>query len=212
MSADYVPPQFGEDAFNCPHCEAYAHQDWQKVKWSVSPHNKANPYDSALSKCNRCDEYSFWVNGQLIYPEESPAPLPNEDMPEGVEQHYREARNIVGDSPRAAAALLRLAMEELVKDLTGEEQSLYANIGDLLDEGRIDERMQQALDSVRVVGNDYVHAGEITSGDDAETALRLFELVNIIVETTISQEKLIEESYSEIPENKLEGIKQRDRN
>lgn len=134
-------------------------------------------------------------------------------MPENVEKHYREARNILNESPRASAALLRLAMEELSEELgADEDQTLYQNIGDLLDEGKIDERMQQALDSVRIIGNDYVHAGEITDGDDAETALNLFTLVNTIVETTITRERLIEESYSDVPENKLEGIRQRDEN
>ncbi|SDJ57754.1 protein of unknown function [Halovenus aranensis] len=132
-------------------------------------------------------------------------------MPDGVREDFSEARQIVDDSPKAAAALLRLAMEKLVQDLTGDEdQSLYSGIGELVDEGRIDERIQKALDSVRVTGNDYVHAGEIYNPDDRDTALRLFELVNVIVELTITREKMIEEAYDEIPENKMDGIKQRD--
>ncbi|TMT87362.1 hypothetical protein E2L06_12515 [Haloterrigena sp. H1] len=54
------------------------------------------------------------------------------------------------------------------------------------------------------------HGLEIYNPDDRDTALRLFELVNIIVEFTITKEKLIEEAYSEIPENKKDGIEQRD--
>ncbi|WP_160165652.1 DUF4145 domain-containing protein [Natrialba magadii] len=147
----------------------------------------------------------------MVYPSASSAPKPSEDMPEDVKQDFNEARQIVDDSPKAAAALLRLAMEKLTQDLTGKEgQSLYQNIGDLVDDGQIDERVQQALDSVRVTGNDYVHAGEIYNPDDREVALRLFELVNIIVELTITREKLIEEAYSDIPENKKKGIEQRD--
>lgn len=212
MPNSYVPPQLNEDGFNCPHCEAYAQQHWQDITWSYrGQHGYSNPYDAQINRCERCKEYGFWIDSQLIYPKESPAPLPSEDMPEEVERHFREARKVVSDSPRAAAAILRLAMETLAEDLTGKEnQSLYQNIGELLDEGRIDERMQQALDSVRVFGNDYVHAGEITEEDDAETALRLFDLVNVIVEITISRDRLIDESYSSIPENKLEGIQQRD--
>ncbi|WP_218120855.1 DUF4145 domain-containing protein [Halovenus aranensis] len=147
----------------------------------------------------------------MIYPQASSAPKPTEDMPDGVREDFSEARQIVDDSPKAAAALLRLAMEKLVQDLTGDEdQSLYSGIGELVDEGRIDERIQKALDSVRVTGNDYVHAGEIYNPDDRDTALRLFELVNVIVELTITREKMIEEAYDEIPENKMDGIKQRD--
>jgi hypothetical protein len=147
----------------------------------------------------------------MIYPQASSAPNPTDDMPDEVREDFSEARQIVDDSPKAAAALLRLAMEKLVQDLTGDDdQSLYAGIGELVDEGRIDERIQKALDSVRVTGNDYVHAGEIYRPDDRETALRLFELVNVIVELTITREKMIEEAYDEIPENKMDGIEQRD--
>jgi hypothetical protein len=147
----------------------------------------------------------------MIFPPASSAPVPSDDMPKEVREDFNEARQIVDDSPKAAAALLRLAMEKLVQDLTGnEDQSLYNGIGELVKEGRIDERIQKALDAVRVTGNDYVHAGEIYSPDDRETALRLFELVNVIVELTITREKMIEEAYNEIPENKMNGIEQRD--
>jgi hypothetical protein len=147
----------------------------------------------------------------MIYPQASSAPKPTEDMPDEVREDFNEARQIVDNSPKATAALLRLAMEKLVQDLTGDDdQDLYNGIGELVEEGRIDGRIQKALDSVRVTGNDYVHAGEIYSPDDRETALRLFELVNVIVELTITHEKMIEEAYSEIPENKMDGIEQRD--
>jgi hypothetical protein len=147
----------------------------------------------------------------MIYPQASSAPKPTEDMPDEVREDFNEARQIVDNSPKATAALLRLAMEKLVQDLTGDDdQDLYNGIGELVEEGRIDGRIQKALDSVRVTGNDYVHAGEIYSPDDRETALRLFELVNVIVELTITREKMIEEAYSEIPENKMDGIEQRD--
>jgi hypothetical protein len=149
----------------------------------------------------------------MVFPPASSAPKPNDDMPEEVKKDFNEARQIVDDSPKAAAALLRLAMEKLTQNLTGnEEDSLFHNIGELVENGRIDGRIQQALDAVRVTGNDYVHAGEIYSPDDRETALRLFELVNVIVELTITREKMIEDAYSEIPENKLDGIEQRDGN
>lgn len=210
MGDDYVPPEFERDAFNCPHCDAYAHQNWQRVTWATHPGYK-NPYEGRISKCSRCQEYALWVEELIVYPPNTPAPLPNDDMPEEVKKEYEEARRVVAHSPKAAAAILRLAMEKLTQDLTGkEDEDLYSLIGELLEEGRIDGRIQKALDSVRVTGNDYVHAGEIYDDDDVETALRLFDLVNVIVEMTLTRERLIEETYSEIPENKKQGIRNRD--
>ncbi len=207
---DYVPPQVQGDAFHCPHCDTFAHQRWQMLTVHESGATK-EILDGQVGHCSKCDDYHIWVADEMIYPKASSAPKPTEDMPDEVRGDFNEARQIVEDSPRAAAALLRLAMEKLVQNLTGnEDKSLYNGIGELVDEGRIDERIQKALDSVRVTGNDYVHAGEIYSPDDRDTALRLFELVNVVVELTISREKMIEEAYGEIPENKMDGIEQRD--
>lgn len=208
---NYVPPEVGKKGFHCPHCGTYANQGWQPLKSSVAGRGTVQILNGKVGFCSHCEDHTVWVGKTMIYPSASSAPKPIEDMPEEVRQDFDEARQVVDDSPRAAAALLRLAMEKLAQDLTGnEDQTLYQNIGDLVEEGRIDERIQQALDSVRVTGNDYVHAGEIQASDERQTALRLFELVNIIVELTITREKLIEEAYSEIPENKMQGIEQRD--
>ena len=209
---DYVPPQVDEDAFHCPHCNTFARQTWETLYWPYGGRGKGQEILSGrIGNCSRCDDYHLWVESDMLYPQASSAPKPTEDMPDEVREDFNEARQIVDNSPKAAAALLRLAMEKLVQDLTGnEDQSLYNGIGELVEEGQIDGRIQKALDSVRVTGNDYVHAGEIYSPDDRETAIRLFELVNVIVELTITREKMIEEAYSEIPENKMDGIEQRD--
>lgn len=207
VMSDYEPPEFDKGAFNCPYCGVYSKQDWEKLQTI-----KTNSFlSSKVSLCHNCSNRSYWREGELIYPRESPAPRPNQDMPEDVKEHYNEARNVVSESPRAASALLRLAMEELAAQLNDNyDQKLYENIGDLLESGKIDSDIQKALDSVRVHGNDKVHAGEIKTNDDIQTSKKLFNLVNIIVETTISREKAIEEMYETIPENKQDGINQRD--
>jgi predicted ATP-grasp superfamily ATP-dependent carboligase len=61
-----------------------------------------------------------------------------------------------------------------------------------------------------VTGNSWVHPGELNVTDDYETAYRLFELVNTVVELTIARDNLIEEQYAKVPENKMKGIEQRD--
>lgn len=71
-------------------------------------------------------------------------------------------------------------------------------------------KIQRALDVVRVVGNESVHPGEMNINDDAETARALFELVNIIAETMISEPKRIDQLFHSLPASKLEGIRARD--
>lgn len=206
---EHYPPEYEEDAFHCPHCSTYSHHRWSGLKSYVS-----NEWfiQWKASICTRCEGHTIWTRDEeMVYPRTTIAPEPSEDMPEDVKEDYQEAQHVVEDSPRAAAALLRLAMEKLARELTNEgDKKLYQMIGDLKKEGRIDDRIQQALDSVRVTGNNWVHPGELNVTDDHETAYRLFELVNAVVEITIARDNLIEEQYSKVPENKMEGIRQRD--
>jgi hypothetical protein len=74
----------------------------------------------------------------------------------------------------------------------------------------LDPRVQQALDVVRVVGNNAVHPGELDLKDDRETADRLFDLVNLIVDVMISRPAQIDQMYATLPPGAIEAIKRRD--
>jgi hypothetical protein len=132
-------------------------------------------------------------------------------MPDEVERDYEEARRVLGDSPRAAAALLRLAIQRLIEDeLDAEGGTLYQKIGDLVERDRVSPRIQRALDAVRVIGNNSVHPGKMDMDDDRETANALFGLTNAIVEETLGRDSMIEGVYESLPEGALDGIEQRD--
>ena len=125
----YVEPEFKGKAFTCPHCDVFAKQTlYEGAKASLS-HSKqiraSNPsirYSGLakylnLSFCDSCENYSIWYERKIVYPKSSPAPLPYDDMPEDVKEDYLEARNIVTESPRGAAALLRLSLQKLMLHL-----------------------------------------------------------------------------------------------
>ena len=62
--------------------------------------------------------------------------------------------------------------------------------------------MHTALKSVRVIGNNAVHPGQIDSTDDRATAFKLFGFVNIISAIFITQPKQIDNLYEyKSPEN-----------
>jgi len=48
--------------------------------------------------------------------------------------------------------------------------------------------------------------------DDRETAIALFRIVNLIVETEITEPKRLEALYASLPKSKLDGIANRDAN
>jgi hypothetical protein len=206
-NAQYTPPEIDKDAFNCPYCEAYASQKWSNLKINKENSRVSTPAPSVQgakrSRCRNCRRYHIWVNGEMVYPKRSPAPLPADEIPNDVEGDYREARQVVSDSPKAAAALLRRAIEELIEYLLDEpEGHLYSDIETLAEENIIDDRIRKGFDTIRVSGNDYTHAGRIYPDDNRQKAIKLFELTNIIVRTTIAEDKLINELYEDIPDTK----------
>lgn len=134
----------------------------------------------------------------------------NADLPENIKSDYNEAKDIVNISPRGAAALLRLAVQKLCIHLGEKGTNINDDIASLVKKG-LPVQMQQALDSVRVIGNNAVHPGTIDLNDKRETALALFGFVNVIAEVLISQPKKIQEFYEKhLPESARASIAVRD--
>ena len=120
---------------------------------------------------------------------------------------YDEMSTEPSQSPRAACALLRLAIEKLLKHI-GEKGNINEMIKNLVESG-LDKRAQKALDIVRVTGNNAVHPGEIDF-DDSNSVSSLFELINFIADELITRPKEIDEIFDRLPESAREGIKRRD--
>ena len=163
----------------------------------------------SASECFNCAKLSVWIYDRLVYPRAGEAPPPNPDLSEDIRRDYDEASSILVQSPRGAAALIRLAIQKLCKELGKSGNDLNADIGALVKDG-LDPRIQQALDIVRVIGNHAVHPGRIYLRDDRATAEKLFTLLNMIVDTMISQRKDLDAFYAALPEGALDAIARRD--
>lgn len=211
MKEKYTPPSLNADAFHCPHCQVYAHQTWYRgAKYLQERGYMGTISGTSVSVCTRCGEYTLWIGDKMLHPVSSIAPLPSEDMPANVKEDFKEARNIVNASPRAAAALLRLALQKLMVHLGESGKNINDDIASLVRKG-LPEKIQKALDAVRVIGNNAVHPGQIDLKDDTETAIALFDLLNTIVEVMITQPKKIDELYSKIPTSTRKAIEKRDK-
>ena len=158
-----------------------------------------------ISECFVCDRLSLWVGESLVLPTVKRGAPPHPDTPSSIEADFQEARSIVNLSPRGAAALLRLAIQKLCVELGEPGRDLNTDIGSLVAKG-LPVEIQQALDAVRVVGNEAVHPGELDLRDDFDTAEHLFELVNMIVEERISKPKRLAALYERLPTAKREAI------
>ena len=209
MGSDYVQPAYGVDGFNCPHCGAFAHQEWFRHMSSVQGGKALQMPDFEACRCVRCGEVTLWKEDTMIYPRESVVVLASEDMPAEVKRYYDEARGIFGQSPRGAAALLRLGIQKLVIELGEDGDDLNGAIGSLVKKG-LSKRIQQSLDIVRGIGNNAVHPGQIVIEDNIEVAMSLFKITNLIVDGIITESKEINELYNNLPEGVRNQISRRD--
>lgn len=217
MVEKYYPPTYRADAFHCPHCDVYCQQKWYAGAISYKYHSgvgyqqiEGTKNHLSINICCRCNEYGLWIGETMIFPIATVAPFPTEDTPEDVKNDFLEARNVASLSPRSSAALLRLGIQKLMAHLGEDGKNINDNIGNLVKKG-LPTGVQQALDAVRVIGNNAVHPGELDLKDDFDTALSLFELVNIIVSVMITQPKKVQTLYDKIPKGAQEAIKKRDK-
>jgi hypothetical protein len=228
IPVDYVAPAVGEDGFNCPYCGAFANQSWDairivrgksdftkegktfkvvraKVTWTSTPGfgpDSGPPTESlpdfSSSTCGRCGKRAFWFQDLLIFPALSSLPLPLPSTPDGAKKIYMEARAVFGSSPRASAALLRVALEELTEHLGASGKDLRERIVDLKGKG-LPEQVVKSMDILRIVGNHSVHPGLIDLDDDPETSAKLFTFFNLIVMHTIVLPAEVDELHGKLP-------------
>lgn len=163
-----------------------------------------------IMTCSNCYKFLIVYNNEIIYPSMSSAPMPNEEMPENVKEIYNEAREVYNKSPKAAAALLRLSLQLLCKELGGEGKNINNDIKIMVKNG-LPPILQKSLDILRVIGNEAVHPGTIDFNDNQEVSLSLFNIMNFIVEKMIIEPKQIKELYDSLPEDKLKAIENRDK-
>jgi len=210
--AEYIPPTLQAKAFNCPNCRVYAKQDWMFMQAASQADGFGmNRFDERflVSYCGSCGFPTIWLGKQIVYPDHTTAEPPNLDLPTNIRRDYDEARSILNKSPRGAAALLRLAIQNLCKHMGQPGKNINEDIKALVAQG-LPLRVQEALDSVRVIGNESVHPGQLDLRDDRDTASKLFKLVNFVATKLITEPKEMDEIYGKLPADKRDAIDKRD--
>lgn len=183
--------------------------------------------------CHSCHEESIYLVSahinqvgepfqfyqSLIYPKQTSTnvDVPNPDMPENALEIYKEAAQVIDISPRSANALARLAIQMIVDNLsknTKSSKNLNTLIGNLVSDG-LPVKFQKYLDSVRVIGNDSVHPSNLDFTDldtSREMALGLLKSINYFVQFAYTNPKELDDLYSVLTPEQLDGIDKRDSN
>jgi hypothetical protein len=202
----YKSPVYLSTAFNCPLCNAYADQLWFETEYKGTTNTVSG---INICFCNHCKKISIWYLGKMVYPDFSGVEMPNKDLPDEIKNDYMEAANILQKSPRGSAALLRLVVQKLCIHLGENKKDLNDSIKNLVKKG-LSPIIQKSLDSLRVIGNEAVHPGQMDLKDDVKTASSLFKLINKIADVMITDIKEIDEIFGKIPDSKKEQIIKRD--
>lgn len=230
---------YGKKSFNCPHCFVFAQQKWNQVRsqsetivdsvgdrilneyYEIEKGTGITHYRDrdmlpssilAFCICQSCKKPSLWYKNSLVYPIQNAVEDPNPLMPPEVMEIYNEARSVLNLSPRSSAALLRLGLEKLLPYLGAKKGNINQMIKQLVQERKVIGKLQEAMDTLRVVGNDAVHPGliDLEGRDNRDVSLALFKILNFIVAETLESDETINELYSLIPEGPMKGIKDRE--
>tara|TARA_B110000977_G_C11050273_1_gene482054 strand:+ start:1151 stop:1786 length:636 start_codon:yes stop_codon:yes gene_type:complete len=204
-----ITPEFHADSFNCPTCGAYSHMQWSRLR------QNSMYIDYHTATCACCINVSLWVDNRelgqrMLLPDNGNAPMPVHDMPENVKIDYLEAASIYTRSPRGAAALLRLSLQKLFIHLGENGKNINNDIRSLAKKGILSQDVIRVADTVRIVGNNAVHPGEMSENDIDYVSAKLFNLINFIINKAITEPRELEELYAMTPESPRIAAEQAD--
>lgn len=198
----------------CPHCGVNSQMFNSDLNYSEGDGGGfINLSSFRHQRCLTCRQSTIFYSHsgwwKMIFPLIKHGPSPGPDMPDAVRKIYEEAQLVSALSPRSAAALLRLALQVLVDGLVNNSKSINDKIGALVQQG-LDPTVQQAMDVLRVLGNEAAHAAEVRLDEDPEVIESLFKLPNIIVEQMISRPNHIKNMFDSLPASARAAIEKRD--
>jgi Domain of unknown function (DUF4145) len=135
----------------------------------------------------QCHGYVLVIvqNGNILetYPS-LPSTPERPELPAAVVSPYREdyteAANVLSISPKASAALSRRVLQHVIREEAGiKKANLSLEIDELIKNGGLPSRINEAVDSIRVIGNfaahpiKYENTGEIVDVEPGEAEWNL---------------------------------------
>lgn len=151
--------------------------------------------DVYVTVCHHCEKPTIWLDDNQtlkpVLPSDNQYPSPSDKMPQKVKDVYNQAGSIADKSPRAANALLRSAIEELMCIIVETPGDLNLMIEDAYNKNIITAHIKESLHSIRLLGNNTLHPNQIRIEDDVDTN-DIFNIINHIVDVTLHHSEVIE--------------------
>lgn len=147
-----------------------------------------------------------------ILPQEIPSNIPcsNPDLPQNCKDLYEEAAHIFSASPRSAAVILRLCLQDLLNS-QGFSGTIYQMIGKATEKLNLPQHIQQFMEVVRFHGNEAAHNSdlELNPDEQAENVAYMFTIINDIATYAITLPKKAQAEYEKLPDAVRQSIEQR---
>jgi len=141
----------------------------------------------------------------MIYPQTGGARPPHEDMPPQIRKLYEEARGVLPASPRASAALLRVALEGLLEEVGYKQGRLADRLQKAYEDRKLSASTYDVAEALRYAGNAAAHyepwkIDPSQGEEDREMVRNLFAFVNEVTEELIAKPRRLEEMARKINE------------
>ncbi|MGW8952655.1 DUF4145 domain-containing protein [Streptomyces sp. NPDC055709] len=185
---DALPPPV---LIQCPYCEAPT-LGTQRGAWEIAPEgeDEFSPTLYTLVSCDKCrapqllvqtselkaGDYWGWTEPNREWPSDSSGPL-SPSIPQAIAREMREARACFSAKLyTATAVMVRRTLEGMCVDQGTSKKALFAALGELRDANKIEGRLFEWAQALRVLGNQGAHfSKEAVSREDARDALELAE-------------------------------------
>jgi len=152
-------------------------------------------------ECNSCSSVAaLAVADQELHPPSDHELI--DGLPEDIDRYYRDAfRSLKADAPNGAAATFRKVFNAVcihyeVTDIE-DDDSFYDMIEALADADHITEHLRKSLLVMKDAGADGAHINE--NDPTIETAWRIKELVDAVLNATVVAEMNVEKAREEHP-------------
>jgi hypothetical protein len=179
----------------CPHCATTIWVDWSVVDILG---DSEGAWDAASAKCAACKKgivllrhlrYSkgsgqfYLVEERLVRPKAPTRGPVSPEVPGPLATDYREACDVLADSPKASAALGRRCLQHLLREAAKtKRKDLADQIQEVLDAKALPSHLAEDIDAVRNIGNFAAHpikstnTGEIMDVEPGEAEWTLHTL------------------------------------
>ncbi|WP_322046941.1 DUF4145 domain-containing protein [Paraburkholderia sp. J67] len=162
----------------CPHCAVEIHAGFEQSRingannyWNVVGQHL---WHTSFMTCPSCKLAIIYVTGRnnsggsdvdefLIYPKTTGRLRAPAEVPAHIAEDYHEACAVLGDSPKASAALSRRVLQSVLRENGFAQKDLAPAIQALLDSKTLPSALADNVDAIRNIGNFAAHPMKDTS-------------------------------------------------